>query len=283
LRSRWLSAFLLVCLALLLLPAFFSFNNIGGVEAQTEIPPVNPEPSTVATITGPPIIFEETSDYIRLNFTMFIFEFYKSGYEVIYAKDGSVLVYYHSMVLQYYNEKVKDWRQTGTFAGLSWTKNDDYHYQVTKSYEDASTSPKTNYTITYDIRSDSRVKITIGIESGADRQYRLHWSLDGIVYSDWKEKKNSDNVKHRLCFGDDTKDYGWIAIDWQDIYEQFRSDISSYSVSTSAKGRKADVYFDLGTTLSEQLLAQLRLIMYFNVNVSTLKVCFGSSIRTAPI
>ena len=219
-------------------------SNIESAKAQTQ----TGAPSTVATITGPPIGFSETSSYVKLNFTMFVIQFDKSsGSSTIYAKNGSVLVYYHFMVLQYYNDKVKDWCQAGTFQSLSWIKHDDYHYSVTELFQDASTTPRTNYTIIYDIRSDSRVKISIRIESGASRQYRLVWSFDGIVYSSWLEKKNADGVKHQLLFGDEFKDYGFIKFDWQDIYEQFKSDVASYSVSTSAKGRKADIYFGLGT------------------------------------
>jgi hypothetical protein len=175
---------------------------------------------------------------------MFIFEFDKSsGSSVVYAGNGSVVAYYHFMTLEYYNEKVKDWRQCGTFKSLIWLKHDDYHYSVVEYFEDSSTSPKTSYTITYDFRSDSRVKITIRVESGATRQYRLHWSLDGVVYSDWCEKVNLDGVKHQLLFGGEDR---FIGLDWQDVYEQFHSDIASYTVGTSAKGRKADIYFVLG-------------------------------------
>lgn len=208
---------------------------------------LSPSPSTVAEITGAPIQFAETSDYVRLNFTMFIFEFYKSGYEKIYAKNGSVLAYYHNMLLDYYNPVNKKWVQCGVFQQLSWRKIDDYHYQVEKLFQDSSTSPKTNYTVIYDVKSDSRVKITVKLESGVSRQYRVHWSLDGIVYADWREQKNSENFKCGLVFGNEDLEFGWVAIDWQDVYEQFHMDVSSYSVATSAQGRKADVYFDVGT------------------------------------
>jgi hypothetical protein len=233
-----LAAFLFLAIALV------SFQSIPS-KAQE----VKPQPATVspvADLPGPPIAFSETSDFVRLNFTMFIIDFYKSGYEVLYAKTGSVLVYYHSAILQYYNEKVNDWRVCGSFVSLAWNRIDSYHYRVEKRFEDPSTSPKTVYTVMYDIRSDSRIKISIRIESGASRHYRLLWSFDGIVYNTWQEKKNTDNVKHRILFGDESKDFGWLAIDWQDIYEQFRADVASYAVSTSAKGRKANLYFDLG-------------------------------------
>jgi hypothetical protein len=212
-------------------------------------------PSTVAEITGLPVEFSQTDNSVKLNFTMFTIEFdKKSGSSIIYGRDGSVLVYYHFMILQYFNEKVGEWRQAGTFKSLSCRKHDDYHYSVEEYFIDYSTSPQTNYTIIYDIRSDSRVKITVRIENGASRRYRLQWSLDGVKYSDWKEKKNADNVKHQLLFGDEFKDYEWIAFDWQDIYEQFKSDIASYNVDVSAKGRKADIYFELGIVKTGSVL-----------------------------
>jgi len=244
--------------------SFFFLLLIGSLTFSTSAQPIHSvyaqtsnlnNVSTVASITGSPIGFSETSSTVKLNFTMFIIEFDKSsGSSVIYAPNGSVLVYYHFMVLQYWNDKVKDWRQAGTFQSLSWLKHDDYHYSVTELFQDASTSPRTNYTVTYDIKSDSRVKITIRIESGATRQYRLQWSFDGIVYSDWMEKKNTDGVKSQLCFGDESEDYSFIKFDWQDIYEQFKSDICSYSVGTSAQGRKADIYFGIGTVGANSVL-----------------------------
>jgi len=241
LNKKSLLLFFFTVIALVLASSPFN-SNIEPVKAQAQAD----TPSTVATITGPPIGFSETSSTVRLNFTMFIMQFDKSaGSSTIYAKNGSVLVYYHFMVLQYWNDKVKDWRQAGTFQSLSWTKHDDYHYSVIELFQDASTTPRTNYTITYDIRSDSRVKISVRIESGASRQYRLVWSFDGIVYSSWREVKNSDNVKCQLCFGNETQPYSFVKFDWQDIYEQFKSDIASYSVTTSAQGRKADIYFAL--------------------------------------
>jgi hypothetical protein len=229
----------------------FAGKPVESAEAQSP----TDTPSTVATITGLPIGFSETSSHVELNFTMFIIQFDKSsGSSIISAKNGSVLIYYHFMVLQYWNDKVNDWRQAGTFQSLLWTKHDDYHYSAAELFQDASTTPKTNYTITYDIRSDSRVKISIRIESGASRQYRLAWSFDGIVYSSWREVKNSDNAKCQLCFGNETQPYSFIKVDWQDIYEQFKSDIASYSVTTSAQGRKADIYFAIGTVAANSVL-----------------------------
>jgi hypothetical protein len=246
---------LLFPLFLLVLLAVFTFPSVHfDVKGQEQTGSLA-TPSTVASLTGPPVGFSETSSTVRLNFTMFIIQFDKSaGSSIIYAKNGSILVYYHFMVLQYWNDKVKDWRQAGTFQSLSWVKHDDYHYSVTELFQDASTTPRTNYTITYDIRSDSRVKISIRIESGASRQYRLVWSFDGIVYSSWCEVKNSNNVKCQLCFGNETQPYSFIKFDWQDVYDQFKSDIVSYSVATSAQGKKADIYFDVGTVSANSVL-----------------------------
>jgi hypothetical protein len=233
-------ASLVLTLATLFLLTLLFVDGLPSAEAQTQ-------PSTVASISPPPIAFSETLTTLRLNFTMFVVQFDKSsGSSTIYNRDGSVLVYYHFVTLQYFNTKVSDWRQAGSFQKLEWVKSSDTYYLVVEYFVDQSTSPQTNYTVTYSIKSDSPMKISVRVESGATRQYRLVWSLDGIAYSNWVEMKNSDGVKHRLRFGDESKPYGWMALDWQDVYEEFRSDISSYSVSTSARGRKADIYFDLG-------------------------------------
>jgi hypothetical protein len=242
------------------LVAFSIFTLPASVQAQT-IPLTQSSPpsssassSTVASLTGPPIIYSETSDRLKLNFTMFIIEFDKSaGYNILYSKNGTVLAQYHFMSLQYYNDKTGKWTQCGSYTGLSWIKYDDFHYTVVEKFLDASTSPQTNYTISYDIRSDSRIKISVRIESGATRQYRLYWSFDGITHSNWKEKKNADNVKCQLLFGDEVSG-NFIALDWQDIYEQFKADIASYSVSTSAQGRKVDVYFPVGSVAAKGVL-----------------------------
>jgi len=237
--------FIIPLLCLLYISIFAVSTPVQAAESPTSI---------ITTITGPPVILTETSDRISVNFTMFVIDFFKSGYETVYLPNGTILVYIHNMVLQYYDDKVKDWRQAGVFDSVTWTKIDDYHYQVTKFYKDASTNPVTNYTITYDIRSDSPVKITIRIENGATRQYRLQWSLDGIIYQNWQELKNVDNVKYQLLFGDESVDYGFIKINWQDIYEEFKADTVSYSISTSAQGRKADIYFNLGTVEAGSVL-----------------------------
>ena len=102
-------------------------------------------PSTIAEITGLPVEFSQTDNSVKLNFTIFSIEFDKtSGSSIIYGRDGSVLVYYHFMILQYFNEKVGEWRQAGTFQSLSCRKHDDYHYSVEEYFIDYSTSPQTN-------------------------------------------------------------------------------------------------------------------------------------------
>jgi len=241
-------ASLALTLATLFFLTLLLVDELPSAGAQTQ-------PSTVASINPPPIAFSETSTTLRLNFTMFVVQFDKSsGSSTIYNRDGSVLAYYHFITLQYFNTKVSGWRQSGVFTGLTWVKHSDTYYSVVEYFVDQSTSPQTNYTVTYSIRSDSPMKISVRIESGASRQYRLVWSLDGITYSSWVERKNSDNIKNRLVFGDENTPCGWMALDWQDVYEKFKSDVSSYSVSTSAQGRKADIYFDLGTVGAGQVL-----------------------------
>ena len=49
--------------------AVFEFGFVASVKAQMG------SPSIVDSLTGLPIHFSETSDYVKLNFTMFIVEF----------------------------------------------------------------------------------------------------------------------------------------------------------------------------------------------------------------
>jgi hypothetical protein len=195
--------------------------------------------STVSSLTGEPIQLSETSDYVRLNFTMFVVEFYKgtTGYNKIYGKFGNVLVYDDSIVLEYLSKAPDTWKQRGTATGISWIKVNDYHYNITRYYTDYL---GTTYNITYTVKSDSPVKITINLKSGQTDTYRIAWYPSGIVKTDWKQ------VGNRLVFGNETVDYGWIGFDWEDVYQGFGS-VTQTSCEDVANGKKANIYFGIGT------------------------------------
>jgi len=232
-----LSVLFIVFLAL---PIFPFFLDVESVEAQTS--PTNPEPSIIATITGPPIIFEETSDYVKLNFTMFVVEFYKgtAGYNKIYAKNGSVLVYDDRIVLEYWTGK--QWKQRGTPVDISWKKFSDYHYEVTRFYDDYA---GTTYNVTYTVKSDSPMKITISLKSGQTDEYRIAWYPSGIVHTKWRKHGN------RMVFGDEAEPYGWIGFEWNDVYQSF-GDVTEASCEDVANGKKAKIYFNIGVVEAGQ-------------------------------
>jgi len=226
----------ILLLALMVLAPIFA--SITFTAAQTQ-PVAKPDPSTISTLTGPPIKFTETADYVRLNFTMFIVEFYKgsSGYNKIYSKNGSVLVYDDRTVLEYLSKAPDTWKQRGTPTGISWLKVSDYHYEVTRRYTDYL---GTTYDIKYTVKSDSPMKTTITLISGQMDTYRIAWTPSGIVYASWKQEGN------RVTFGDESISYGWIDFDWGDVYQSFGS-ITASSVESVAQGKKANIYFNMGT------------------------------------
>jgi hypothetical protein len=193
--------------------------------------------SIVTGVTGAPIQFLEASSYIKLNFTMFTVEFYKgaSGYNEIYDKFGNVSVYDDRIVLEYWTGNA--WKQRGTPTSIKYVKINDWHYNISRFYTDYL---GTTYNITYTIKSDSPIKITISLKSGQTDAYRVAWYPSGIVKTDWIVGDN------KIVFGDETINYQWIGFSWIDVYRVF-GNITTYTVETVAQGRKANIYFNIGT------------------------------------
>jgi len=210
------------------------------------IPPVSanlptPSSSTVGSLTSAPIQFTETSSYIKLNFTMFVVEFHKgtTGYNKIYDRFGNVLVYDDRIILEYYkpDPESPEWKQRGTPTGIGWSQVSEHHYTVTRFYTDYL---GTTYNITYVVKSDAPMKITINLKSGKTDQYRLAWYPSGITKLPYSEREN------RVIFGDEGTVYGWIAFDWNDVYQTF-GNITQTSYEDVADGKKANIYFNIGT------------------------------------
>lgn len=227
--------FVLASILFLISSCFYSSTTVSALE---EPPPANGNsPSTVASLLGPPIQFLEDDSYIRLNFTSLVVEFYKGtfGYNKIYNYYGDVLVYDDRIVLEYWTGS--QWKQRGTSTGVSWIKIDDHSYHVTRHYTDYV---GTSYNVTYKIRSDSPMKISISLTSGQTDEYRLGWYPSGITKVDYEEKPYS------ITFGADLmEDFQWITFDWEDVYQSF-GDITQTSIETVAQGRKANIYFSIG-------------------------------------
>jgi hypothetical protein len=229
-----------LALAILLMVLFSNIIPVTAAAAE------NKGPSTVTSLTVPPIQFSETSDGITLDFTMFRVFFAKgtAGYNVIYDKFGGVLVYDDRITLDYLFKAPDTWKQRGTPRSISWIKISDYHYEVTRFYDDFA---GTTYNVKYTVKSDSPLKITITLNSGRTDTYRITWSPSGIVKTDWKK------VGNRFVFGDESVDYSWVSFDWEDVYQGF-GDITTTSVESVAQGRKANIFFNVGTVNAGQTL-----------------------------
>jgi len=85
-------------------------------EAQVELPTSG---STIGEVSAKPVVFEEFSSFIRLNFSMFSVDFYKgsAGYNIIYDSNGDVTVYNERHVLEYWTKS--QWKQRGVPTSLS--------------------------------------------------------------------------------------------------------------------------------------------------------------------
>lgn len=202
--------------------------------------------STVEILMGRPIQFSETLNYIRLDFTMFVVEFYKgtAGYNVIYDRFGDVLVYDDRITLDYLSKAPDTWKQRGAPTGISWVKVSDYYYEVTRHYSDAATG--TVYDVKYTVKSDSLLKITVTLKSGKMNIYRVAWNPSGIVKIDGRRTGN------RLIFSSENNERD-IGFDWEDVSQNF-GDVTTSSIETVAQGRKANIYFNIGVMNVEQIV-----------------------------
>ena len=200
-------------------------------------------PSTVGE-SGYPIKVDSTSDRFRLDFCMFIVEFYRgaTGYNKIYNRLGKVQVYDERIFLEY--KSGNQWKQRGTPKDVVLTKINDNHYEVTRTYDD---SLGTTYDVTYTVKSDQPIKITVTVKSGQKDEYRLAWQLSGIVDPNTNSTLAENTSKvNCVYFGDDREgSRNYICFDWKDIFEKLGA-ITETSYSDAAKGRKASITFNIG-------------------------------------
>ena len=201
------------------------------------------EPSTVGTVSAPPIVFSETADYIKLDFTMFAVEFYKGtyGYNKVYDSTGNVLVHNDRVLLEYF--KGNKWQQRATPQNLTWEELPDpnepgySYYKVHRHYTDFL---NTHYTVTFTVRRDQPMKFTLTLENGITDSYRIAWYLSGTQRTSPKAETN------RLVFGDETIEGDWVAFDWSDVHQDF-GDITTHQAEVEAGGITANIYFNIGT------------------------------------
>jgi len=190
-----------------------------------------------------PIRLVETESYVRLEAWVFTVEFYKgsSGYNKIYSNNGSVIVHDDRIVLQYLSKEPDTWKQRGTPTGVSWTKVSDYHYNVTRFYDDYL---GTTYNITYTVKANSAMKISVSLRSGQTSEYRIYWCPSGITREQWAQEEN------RVKFSEGAD---WIAFDWLDVYQSF-GNITTVNIEAAADGKKANICFNIGTVSQGQSL-----------------------------
>jgi len=199
--------------------------------------------SVVSPIANPPIVLTEDAGFIRLDFNMFIVEFYKgsSGYNKIYDGDGAVLVYDDRVVLQYLALPQERWNQRGTPIDISWVKISDYHYNVTRYYDDYL---GTLCNITYGVKSNEAMKFSVSIYSAQTDEYRVAWFPSGITRENYFEGNNS------VTFG---LGFDSIEFNWDDVYQTF-GNITDVSYEDVAQGKKANIYFGVGIINSGESL-----------------------------
>ncbi len=198
------------------------------------------DPAKVTLLTGEPIGFYEDSNMIQLNFTSLMVEFYKDsqGYNKIMLPDGTVLVYDDRIVLEEWRPQGQGrWNQRGIPQIVTYEQINDYYYTVDRWYRDWG-SPETTMNVTYHVKSNSPMKITVTINNGQTDNYRIAWYPSGITTG------TEDEFDNRVWFGNPENEYA-IQFDWNDVYQSF-GDITTTSYESVAQGRKANIYFELG-------------------------------------
>ena len=228
-RSSWLIIFTALLAALAGAPTL--------KKAYAESTPV-----TLGTFTPPPIVFEETGSYVKLNNSAFVVEFYKAsaGYNKIYNESGAVVVYDERHFLEYWRTQGGgSWSPRGVPYNLTWVKVSDYWYNVTRHYTDYL---GTDWNVTFVVKSWEPIKSAVSVDSGQTDTYRISWELSGVVYTDEVNESNSAQ------FGS-----GRLVFNWTDVYENF-GNISTPSVESHAQGRKLTVSFAVGEIAAGALL-----------------------------
>jgi len=149
-----------------------------------------------------------------------------AGYDTILKPDDTPLVYSQRYTIEYLDGP--KWKQIT--VPFSVTENVDI---ITRHYTDYL---GTTAEVIYRPQEDS-IKTDVVINSAQTREYRIKWSLDGITNTDYTVTENGVNF---------TGPDDWVLLDWTDAFNQY-GDITDYTVSDSANGKKLDVTFNIGT------------------------------------
>lgn len=199
------------------------------------IPIIPVQAEDTSSIVGqytPQIKVAFTTNSIIVNNNQFMFELFNAGYDKISYPNGQVAIYDNRLILEY--QQGTQWRQRGipTTVTYQYSSSD---FIATRHYTD---SISTTYDIDYLFSTNKPVKISVTIHSGQTSNYRLVWSASGITAANYQIKANQ-------------LDFGEFQLDWNDAYQTL-GDITTYSMSTVAQGRKADIIFGVGTISAGQ-------------------------------
>lgn len=182
--------------------------------------------STVGQVVAP-LTWTEHTNYYSVYNGQFTIQFYKgsTGYDKFYNPDGSVAIYDNRVTLEYLQGT--NWKQRGVPTGVDLQDNKD-SLVVTRHYTDYLS---TTYDVAYTVEAGEPIKITITLHSGQTDTYRLVWSPSGIA------GEGSYNV-YQL-------DFDSVALNWADVRHSL-GNITTYNLTDTAQGRKAEIIFDIG-------------------------------------
>lgn len=161
-------------------------------------------------------------------------KYYKdsAGYDSIHKPDGSTLVGSQRYTIEY--REGKQWKPVTPYTV------DTRLSQVTRKYTDyLGSTAETRYRET-----DLGIKSDVVIKSAETREYRIVWSLDGIVH---------ENVRYGVNFVEFYDGGEWLRVDWNDAYQQY-GEITTYTLDESANGKKIDIIFNVGTVKAGETL-----------------------------
>jgi len=173
-----------------------------------------------------PVGFAQSENYLTQTNGVKIRYYKNSGYDQLLKPDDSVLVYSQRYTIEYLSGK--HWKQITTPYTVTQKSE-----QVTRKYTDyQGTTAEVIYS-----KTENGLKSDVVIHSEETREYRIVWSLDGIV---------NENVRYGENYVEFYNGNEWLRVDWNDAYTQF-GDITEYNIDESANGKKIDIIFNVGT------------------------------------
>lgn len=231
----------IVTLALICIIAVFPLLHLipSSVAADTAIS-VDTKTFGYTEAEQPELIrFEDRANSFFFDLGSYHIEFFKDtlGYDKLYDKDGSVIVYNERLTLQHYDKG--NWKQNGVPIRVECVKNGE-SYRVTRYYDNYI---GTTWKAIYDIQSEQPVKLTFELNAGQTSEYRLLWSLSGITLA------TSETVGDKITYS--SLEAENFIVDWSDVKQSY-GDITTSMLRNVAEGKKQELTFNIGTVVSGQ-------------------------------